>query len=244
MGATVSIFMPAFNAAESIAGVIERIPESLWPHLRSVWIINDGSRDATREEIDRLAAARDTIKPVHFSWNRGYGRAVREGLRRCLRDGCDVAACLHADGQYPPELLPEFVEAVETHAYDILQGSRIASGTALAGGMPLYKLIAGKVLTFFENRVFGLSLSDYHSGYLVYSRRALERIDFERLSSSFDFDLEMIASARAAGLSVAERPIPTRYAGEISYLNPIAYGLRVVGVLVAYACGGYRERRR
>jgi hypothetical protein len=127
------------------------------------------------------------------------------------------------------------------NAIDILQGSRIASGTALSGGMPVYKYIANRVLTFFENRVFGLSMSDYHSGMLLYSRTALAKLPFDRLSDSFDFDLEVIASGRAAGLHIAEQPIPTRYAGEVSHLNPITYGLRVVGVMLKYLVGRYRH---
>jgi hypothetical protein len=132
------------------------------------------------------------------------------------------------------------VRALIDKRYDILQGSRIASGTALSGGMPLYKYLAGRALTFFENRVFGLHMTDYHSGFLLYSRKALDTIRFERLSAGFDFDLEVIASARAQGLVVGELPIPTRYAGEVSHLNPVAYGFSVLGVMAKYLVGRYR----
>ncbi len=108
--------------------------------------------------------------------------------------------------------------------------------------MPLYKLIAGKILTFIENRVFKLSMTDYHSGFLVYSRQAMEKIPFSYLSTSFEFDLEVIASAKAMGLWIAELPIPTRYADEKSYLNPIVYGLRVLLVLIKYMSGMYRGK--
>ncbi len=242
MNSTISIFTPAYNAADHLESVIGRVPGEVWPRVRSYWIVNDGSRDRTREVVDQLAAGNEKIKPVHFSWNRGYGRAVREGVRRCRREECDIAVCLHADGQYPPESIPVFIQAIEAESYDILQGSRIASGTALSGGMPLYKFIAGKILTFFENSVFGLQMTDYHSGFLFYSRRALDTIDFERLSPGFDFDLEVIAVARAAGLKIGEWPIPTRYAGEKSYLNPIGYGVRVLGVMAKYALGAYGSR--
>ena len=106
--------------------------------------------------------------------------------------------------------------------------------------MPVYKYIAGRILTALENTVFGLGLTDYHSGYLCYSRRAMLAVPFDRLSDSFDFDLEVIACARARGMGVAEIPIPTRYAGEKSNLNPITYGLRVLRVLARYLAGGYR----
>jgi hypothetical protein len=120
-----------------------------------------------------------------------------------------------------------------------MQGSRIASGTALSGGMPAYKYVANRILTFFENIVFGLSMTDYHSGMLFYSRKALDTLPFERLSASFDFDLEVIALARARGLAISEMPIPTRYAKEQSYLNPVSYGVRVLGVMVKFLAGRY-----
>ncbi len=168
---------------------------------------------------------------------------VKKGLELCTKDGCDIAFCVHGDGQYPPEAIPQFAGAIRTGSYAILQGSRIASGTALSGGMPLYKYIAGRILTYLENAVFKLNMSDYHSGFLVYGREALDGIPFERLSSSFDFDLEVIASARARGMKVGELPIPTRYGRETSYLNPITYGLRVLRVLGRYLTGHYGVKK-
>jgi len=235
----ISIFIPAFNAEEHIVKVINRIPQSIRPELNAVYIINDGSSDNTASVIDQLGKNDLSIKPVHFKNNKGYGWAVRTGLKMCLDDGCDYAVCVHADGQYPPESIPGFIDKMQNEGIDILQGSRIASGTALSGGMPLYKFIAGKCLTALENLVFGLRMTDYHSGFLLYSRRAIESIPLEKLSGSFDFDLEVIASARAKGLSIAESAIPTRYAGEKSYLNPITYGLRVLRVVCKYSLGGY-----
>jgi glycosyltransferase involved in cell wall biosynthesis len=237
----VCLFVPAYNVAAHVASVIERVPDPLWERVMRCWIIDDGSRDGTGERIEQIAAAYPAVEPVHFAQNRGYGAVVREGLRRSREAGAAVAACVHGDGQYPPEHLPAFVETMIDQGYDILQGSRIASGTALRGGMPLYKYVAGRVLTFFENIVFGLAMTDYHSGYLLYSRRALTRIPFDRLSGSFDFDLEVIATARARGMRVGERPIPTRYAGEHSNLNPVTYGLRVLGVMAKYCVGTYRR---
>ena len=231
--------MPAFNAARHLEGVIGRIPQEVWQDIVHVWVVNDGSHDCTIAVIDQLCSSNPKIRPVHFSWNRGYGRAVREGLSHCKEDGCDVAVCLHADGQYPPEAIPAMVEKMAACNADIMQGSRIASGTALSGGMPVYKYIANRTLTFFENIVFGLSLSDYHSGMLLYSRKALDTLPFERLSASFDFDLEVIALARARKLAISEMPIPTRYAEEQSYLNPVSYGVRVLGVMTKYLAGRY-----
>lgn len=237
-----SIFIPAYNAEFQIEKVIARIPSDLWPSVNSLYIINDGSTDGTQEKVDMLSSVEKRIKTMVFDKNRGYGSAVKAGLELCKKDGCEYAACVHADGQYPPEYIPGFIDCMEKEGYDLLQGSRIASGTALRGGMPLYKYLAGKCLTFLENSVFKLRMTDYHSGFLVYSRNIINRIDFQRLSSSFDFDLEVIASARAHKLSIGEMPIPARYADEISYLNPVTYGLRVLKVLCKYCMGRYDYR--
>jgi hypothetical protein len=130
---------------------------------------------------------------------------------------------------------------MQTRGLDLLQGSRIAGGRALAGGMPLYKYLAGKVLTALENRVMAAELSDYHSGYLVYGERALAILPFAALSDRFDFDLEVIACAQAAGLHVGEHPIPTHYGDEISYLDPILYGLNVLAVMARFRAGHYHR---
>jgi len=240
MLSSAGVFVPAYNAARHLEGVIERIPAAAWDMLRVVWIVNDGSTDATAEVAGRLGRSGRPVREWRFERNQGYGAVARKGLALCQTDGCDVAVCLHGDGQYPSEDLPRFVSAVREQGWDILQGSRIASGTALAGGMPLYKYLAGRALTALENAVFGLRMSDYHSGFLAYSRKAMETLPFERFSGSFDFDLEVIASARARGLNVGELPIPTRYADEVSHLNPLKYGMSVLGVMGRYLAGRYR----
>lgn len=237
---SIGIVVPAYNAGAHLPGVIKRIPESFWKRIQALWIINDGSTDNTGRVSEQLAAQDGTIIPICFEHNRGYGEVVRKGLALCRDSGCTIAVCLHGDGQYAPEVLPQIIEKMESESIDILQGSRMASGTALAGGMPLYKFYAGRMLTALENRVFGLRLTDYHSGYLAYSRQAFERIQIDSLSKSFDFDLEVIASACSLKLSIAEIPIPARYAGEVSYLNPVTYGLRVLRVLWRYLNGRYR----
>jgi Glycosyltransferases involved in cell wall biogenesis len=235
----VSIVMPAYNAQAHIEGVFKRIPDQIWSNLVNCWVINDGSSDKTGVLIDKLSQTNPKIKPVHFEKNQGYGTAVSAGLLRCKSDPCDAAVCLHADGQYPPEILPGALETMRAKSYDIMQGSRIASGTALSGGMPLYKYVANRLLTRMENKVFGLSMSDYHSGMLFYSRKALVALPFGRFSGSFDFDVEVIACARAKGLSIGEIPVPTHYGDEISHVNSIVYGFRVLNVMKKYFSGGY-----
>ena len=231
------VLIPAYNAGQTLAGVLARMPAA----PERIVVVNDGSRDDTSALAHRLAADDPRLRVIDLERNLGYGGAVKRGLCALLEAGVEVAACVHADGQYAPEELPAMQAALEERGLDILQGSRLASGTALSGGMPLYKYVAGRALTALENRVLGLEMTDYHSGYLLFSRRALEQIDYARLSDSFDFDLEMIAAARALGLSVGERPIPTHYGDEVSHLNPLTYGLRVLGVMLRFVSGRYRR---
>jgi glycosyltransferase involved in cell wall biosynthesis len=237
---TCSIFIPSYQAAGTIEAVIDRIPAELWDSLAAVHVVNDGSTDDTNAVVERIAAQQPKVVLHSQDVNRGYGAAVRRGLQLALEDASDYVVCLHADGQYPPEKLPEFLPFMAEHGVDVLQGSRHKDGTALAGGMPRYKVIAGRILTWLENRTFGLEMTDYHSGFMLYSRKAVEQIPFDQLSTYFDFDLEVIASARARGLSVAERGIPTRYADEESHLNPIWYGLRCLRVMLRFRLGAYR----
>lgn len=240
MDIKISLFIPAYNAENHIRKVINRIPEQIWQSINYVYIINDGSIDSTHEIIDEYSFSDPKFKTIHFEKNRGYGAAVNTGLNLCKNDGCDYAVCLHSDEQYPPEQIKDMINAMETDRIDLMQGSRISSGTALSGGMPVYKFIAGLCLVKLENLIFRMSLTDYHSGFLIYNRRALNTIQFDKLSRSFDFDLEVIASARALKLHISEYPIPTRYSTEVSYLNPFTYGIRVLKVLLKFIFGAYR----
>ena len=238
---SVAIFIPSYNAAKTLPSVVERIPEDLWPDVSAVFVINDGSQDDTDDVVRNLADRFPKLRLVSRQPNRGYGAAVREGLRQCVEEtDADYVTCLHADGQYPPESIQAFVAHMAGNGVDVLQGSRHKAGTALEGGMPKYKWLAGLVLTWMENKTFGLEMTDYHSGFMLYSRRAATQIPFDELSHYFDFDLEVIASARSRGLVVDELGIPTRYADEESHLNPIWYGLRCLRVMLRYRLGRYR----
>ena len=139
---------------------------------------------------------------------------------------------MHADGQYSPEALPLLVDEMPARGLDVLQGSRIASGTALSGGMPIYKYAANAVLNRIENHTLGSSMTDYHSGYLLYGRRALRALPFRAFPTASISISRSSPRARARGLRVGEAPVPTHYGDEVSHLNPITYGLRVL------ACSG------
>jgi glycosyltransferase involved in cell wall biosynthesis len=235
---SVVVVIPAFNAAEHVESVLGRVEQLPDMALSRVIVVNDGSTDKTRERVLGARFERAPLELIDRAANGGYGAAMKDGLAAAIGDGAELVACVHADGQYSPEVLPRLVAALRERELDLLQGSRILSGTARSGGMPLYKIAANAVLNRIENRTLGLGMTDYHSGYLLYGRRALE-LPFQRLSNSFDFDLEVIACARARGLSVGEEPIPTHYGEEVSHLAPITYGLRVLRVMWRYRRGRY-----
>ena len=233
------VVVPAYNAARHLPDLIRRIVAARPPALVRTVIVDDGSHDDTARVAQELASSTQGIEVVVRPRNGGYGAAMKTGLEAARALGADRVASVHADGQYSPEALPGLLAALDGRGLDLLQGSRIAGGQARKGGMPLYKVAGNWILGKLERRVFGLSMTDFHSGYLVYGRRALAEIPFAQLSDSFDFDLEVIASARARGLAVGEAPIPTHYGDETSHLNPLTYGLRVLRVLWRFQRGSY-----
>jgi len=235
----VFVLMPAYNAALTVEKVFARIPEPARRRIRRYFVVDDGSQDDTLAALARLERQFPSLTVLRHETNRGYGEAEKTLLRAALQEQVDVGVVLHADGQYSPEKIPDLLEPFDRGTADLVQGSRMLGGGALRGGMPIYKFLSNKVLTAIENRAFGMKLAEYHSGYMLYSRRALETIPFERLSASFDFDLEMIVLARAKGLRIAEIAIPTIYAGEKSHLNPIKYGLDVLAVAWRFRQGKY-----
>jgi len=237
----VFVVMPAYNAARTVAGVFARIAPEMSRLISRYVVVDDGSQDNTAAILERLAGTMPSLEILRHPDNRGYGAAEKTLLRHAVAAGADVTILLHADGQYAPEKIPEMLAPFAAGEADLVQGSRMLGGGALRGGMPLYKYLANRTLTALENRAFGLRLAEYHSGYLAYSRRFLEAVPFERLSDSFDFDLEMIVLARIGGFGIREVAIPTRYADEVSHLNPVRYGLDVLRVVKRYRQGHYRR---
>jgi glycosyltransferase involved in cell wall biosynthesis len=233
------VIVPAYNAERHLRATVERLLAARPAELEGIFIVDDGSTDGTRAIAEALARSHAGVKVIARPDNGGYGAAMKDGLAAARYAGAHVVACVHADGQYSPEALPRLLAERARRGLDVLQGSRIAAGTARKGGMPLYKYAGNAVLNRLENWTLGLSLTDYHSGYILYGERALEALPLHRLSDSFDFDLEVLAAAQARGLAVGEAPIPTHYGDEVSHLNPVTYGLRVLRVLWRYGRGHY-----
>ncbi len=227
------IFVPAYHAESTIASVISRIPESLLDHYEvTVLIIDDCSADSTFEkshEVARLDCTPFPIRVLYNPVNQGYGGNQKIGYRYAIENGYHLVALIHGDGQYAPERLPEMLTAFEEGSAEAVFGSRMMTpGGALRGGMPMYKFIGNKILTWIQNRLLHSKLSEFHSGYRIYSVAALKTIPFERNSNDFHFDTEIIIQLMIAKKKIVERPIPTYYGDEICRVNGIAYAANVV----------------
>ncbi len=235
------IVIPAYRAAKTLEATVDRIPAEFFDRGGIVVIVNDASPDGTGEAAEGLAAGRRGIVVGHHAENRGYGGAQKTGLRMGLERGCGAFAVVHADGQYAPEKVTALLTPVEAGEAQIVQGSRMLAGGALAGGMPLVRYAANRVLTALENFCFGTRMAEFHSGYMLYSRRLLEEVPFEKLQDNFNFDAEMILLAWLRGYPCREIAISTRYDETTSSLKPVPYGLQVLKMVVLHLCGHYRR---
>ena len=232
------LVVPAYNAGKTIADVFSRIPKGFLKEISQFIVVDDGSKDDTAERI-RLLGRRYKIRTLKHEQNRGYGAAQKTGFTEAIKMGADITVLLHSDGQYPPEMLPAMAEPIKEKAADMVLGSRILGGGALKGGMPLHRYLGNRLLTALENLAYGLSISEYHTGYIAYSRKALEAIPINKLSNTFHFDGEMILMASKRKLRIKEMPIPTHYGYEKSYLNPLTYGIDVLKIIFRNFTGKY-----
>ncbi len=235
-----AIVIPSYRAEKTLPSVIDRVPVPFWED-GVVVIVNDCSPDATGDVAEKLKAQRGagSIEVIHHEKNRGYGGAQKSGLHKGLELGADVFAVVHADGQYAPELVLDLMAPLVAGEAKIVQGSRMLAGGALKGGMPLIRYIPNRGLTLLENLLFGTKMADFHSGYMLYSRELLERVPFDCLQNNYNFDAEMIVMAKLLGWDTRQLPIPTRYDGEISSLDPIPYGINVLKMMGRYVKGHY-----
>lgn len=222
----VLIFVVAYNAAKTLGSVLHRIPESLRSQNIEVLVIDDSSQDETfKAGVDHEGAIEGLkVTMLRTPENQGYGGNQKLGYRYAIMHGFDIVALVHGDGQYAPEKLPELLRPLVRGEADAVFGSRMLDkGGALRGGMPFYKWLGNKTLTRFQNWMLGTALSEFHSGYRLYSTAALRQIPFERNSNDFHFDTEIIVQLVLKKLRVLELSIPTYYGEEICYVNGMQY---------------------
>jgi glycosyltransferase involved in cell wall biosynthesis len=224
------IFIVAYNAQTTIGKVLSRIPRSLRGDNVEVLIIDDSSQDDTFGNGLRYQQ-RDAdfkITVLRTPENQGYGGNQKLGYRYAIDNGFDIVALVHGDGQYAPEKLPELLAPLVAGEADAVFGSRmIDKRAARAGGMPAYKWIGNQILTGFQNQMLRTELSEFHSGYRLYSTAALAQIPFEKNTDDFHFDTEIIVQLVMKKLRIAELPIPTYYGDEICHVNGLKYAWNV-----------------
>jgi glycosyltransferase involved in cell wall biosynthesis len=228
----VIVIMPAYNAAQTLERTYRDIPPGVVDH---VILVDDVSEDETVEIAQRLGL--DVV--VHLQ-NKGYGGNQKTCYIEALKQGADIVVMLHPDYQYDSTCIPDLIAPIVRGEVDMMFGSRLldGSGETLAGGMPLWKYISNRILTFCENAVLQQQLSECHTGFRAYSRRVLETIPFLLNSDDFVFDTQVIAQAVAFGFRIGEIGVPTRYFKEASSVNfrrSVTYGLLTLKTLGEYA---------
>ena len=226
------IFIVAYNAERTIEKVLHRIPPELSQYDTEILVIDDSSGDRTFERAHALEHASELPFPLTVLFNPvnlGYGGNQKVGFHYAIQNHYDVVALVHGDGQYAPERLPELLLPLVNGEADAVFGSRmIQRKDALRGGMPLYKYVGNRILTTVQNLLLGSNLSEFHSGYRLYSVKALSEIPFDRNTNEFHFDTEIIIQLMRAGMRIRELPIPTYYGEEICHVNGIKYARDVV----------------
>jgi len=227
------VFIVAYNARAHIEHVLDTIPENVWNKTLAdvdVLVIDDCSPDDT--EAVCHAYAKRTGRPMIIqrnTVNQGYGGNQKLGYQYAIDHGYDAVILLHGDGQYDPKLIPLLAEPVLAGEADVVIGSRMMDRqSALRGGMPMYKFIGNIVLTTVQNLMLGSHLSEFHSGYRVYSTKALKAVPFQRNANYFDFDTDILIQMIDTKQRFREIAIPTFYGDEICYVNGMKYAVKIL----------------
>jgi glycosyltransferase involved in cell wall biosynthesis len=223
------VVMPARNVEKTLADVIARIPRA---EVDRIILVDNGSRDRTPQLAESLG-----VEVIRHPTDRGYGGSQKTGYSNALRDGADVVIMLHADGQYDAALIPALCQRIEGGTADMVIGSRWLGLDPAAAGMPWWKRAGNRFLTFVEDQILRLGLSEYHTGYRAYSRQFLETIPFQQNSDDYVFDTQVLIQAAAYGFTVAEVPAIGRYFSEASSPDlriSVIYGLKTLGALAAF----------
>jgi glycosyltransferase involved in cell wall biosynthesis len=222
-GKKIVVVLPAYNASKTLEMTYSEMP---FEFVDDVVLVDDASRDDTADVARRLG-----IRTLVHEENKGYGGNQKTCYRTALELGADIVIMLHPDYQYTPKLLTAMAAMIAFGEFDAVLASRILGVGALKGGMPLYKYVANRFLTFVENVLLGHKLSEYHTGYRAFSREVLEKLPLDRNSDDFVFDNQMLAQIIWFGYRIGEVSCPTKYFEEASSINfskSVTYGLGVL----------------
>ena len=225
------VVLPAYNAGKTLSDTYNEIPFEI---VDEVILVDDNSSDNTQDIAKELGINHIILHEK----NLGYGGNQKSCYNKALEIGGDIIIMLHPDYQYTPKLIHSMSYLIANEVYPVVIGSRILGKGALKGGMPLYKYVANRFLTLFQNILMNQKLSEYHTGYRAYSRAVLEQIDFNKNSNDFIFDNQFIAQIFHKGFEIAEITCPTKYfedASSINFSRSLKYGLGVMTVAVTYS---------
>ncbi len=215
------VVMPAYNAAQTLKKTWDEV---MYQGIVDIIIVVD---DSSHDETVAIAKTLPNTKVYTHKKNLGYGANQKSCYKLAIKEGGDIIIMVHPDYQYTPRLIPAMASMIESGLYECVLGSRILGGYALKGGMPIWKYIANRFLTFVENIVLGAKLSEYHTGYRAFSRNLLQKLPLNVNSDDFVFDNQMLAQIIWFGYTVAEVSCPTKYFAEASSINlfrSIKYG--------------------
>ena len=237
----VVVVMPAYNAAKTLHLTYADLPRNV---VDLVIVVDDGSSDETA----RIARELGLELFIHDR-NYGYGANQKTCYREALRAGADIVVMVHPDYQYDPTLLPEIIRPIEAGEADVVLGSRLMGIHPIRQGMPWWKYYSNRFLTTLENLVFGLRLSEYHTGYRAFRRQVLESVNLQMDSDKFIFDQEILAQIVNVKMRITEVPVPTRYfaqASSASFFQSSVYGVSILWLLVRYLLhrGGIVHQRQ
>jgi len=228
-GKRIVVVMPAYNAERTLKQTYGELPHE---YIDAVVLVDDASGDQTARVAEELG-----IRTIIHDENKGYGANQKTCYREALRHGADIVVMVHPDYQYSPKLVTAMASMIISGHFDVVLGSRILGGGALTGGMPLYKYIANRFLTLFENLFLGVKLSEYHTGFRAFTREVLESLPLGENSDDFVFDNEMLAQAVYFGFRIGEISCPAKYFAEASSINfarSTKYGFGVLGTTLKF----------
>ncbi|MCS7077765.1 MAG: glycosyltransferase family 2 protein [Bacteroidia bacterium] len=230
LGKKLVVVMPAYNAEKTLEQTYQEIPFDI---VDEVILVDDQSKDNTIQKAKSLGIQHVIVHEK----NRGYGGNQKTCYAKALSIGADIIIMLHPDYQYTPKLIHSMSYLIAQDLYPVVLGSRILGKGALKGGMPLYKYVANRILTFFQNIMMGQKLAEYHTGYRAFSAQVLKELPLEENSDDFVFDNQMLAQIAMKGFTIGEITCPTKYFKEASSINfhrSIVYGLGVVKTSFQY----------
>ncbi len=236
----VVVVMPAYNVAHVLGKTVASIPIG---SCDEIIIVDDGSNDGT-SEVGRKLGARVIVHPQ----NVGYGGAQKTGYKEALKRDAGIVVLVHGDNQYNPALVPSFVSKISDEGCDLVTGTRMILGDVLEKGMPMWKFIPNRLLTWLENFIFGSHITDYHNGFRAYSAKFLREIPLDLLSDKFDFDTDIIVQGAIRKYKIGEIPHPTRYRKENSQMpfsKAVVYGLsilRTASLFLLHKTGAYKQK--